>query len=166
MTHQTRMRNITESYIYRVVILGLSIASIVGVHLIADSQYMVRKIYDYYPAYFSIFIFTIFIFFVINLRSPEALIFNIWKCIGYGALYGYLAGILGYLFAMTVDIFAVKQHSDSFFTHFAQSPFEYLAVILSYPAIVLKSWLYGGLVGLSMFFLFRLSEVVLPRNKI
>lgn len=147
-----------ESSIFRIGILCTSIAIVLILHFIADSQHMTRRIYVYYPAYLTFYFFTIFLLFTNHLRSPEALIGKLWKCIGYGMIYGFLAGIVGYFFGIAMDIFDAKKQS-LFFTHLSQNPIEYITVILIYPMVVLKSWLYGGLVGLSMFFLFRFFRV-------
>ncbi len=139
------------SFIARIGILSVSIAGTFGVYYIVDSEYLTRRIHDYYPAYLTIYFFTLFVSFAIHLRSPYALVDKLWKCLGYGIAHGCFAGVIGYFFGIEVDIANLSENKNLFLVHFAQNPFEYLMVILSYPTFVLKSWLYGGLVSLSIF---------------
>ena len=140
-----------ESFAVRIGILCVSIVIILGVHLATDRQYMIRRVYDYYSSYLVIFIFFLFIFFAIHLRISGSQFYKFWKCTGWGGVYGCLAGIIGYFLGIATDIFMVKQHSTSFLFQFSHNPFEYLMLICTYPIVALKSWMYGGLIGLVMF---------------
>lgn len=156
MLNQRRRSNFSlnvKNFNFRLGILCVSIIGVLVLHLVLDSQYFIRRVSVYYPAYLALYFLSLFILFAIHLRFSETLIGKFWKYIGYGIIYGFLAGLISYFFGIAADIFNIKQRNP-FFNHFVEAPKEYLMVILTYPMVFLKSWLYGGIVGLSMFFLF------------
>ncbi|MDC8756991.1 hypothetical protein [Janthinobacterium fluminis] len=137
--------------------VGIVLALILNVAV--DDKYMARRISMYYPIYSGIFYFTLFIAFVIHERLSIEFIGKVWKCVGYGLVYGFFAGYIAYFFGIALDVYGVKPKIGQPSLNFTHRLFEHFILSVSYPVFFLRSWLNGALVGLIIFFLLKFIRI-------
>lgn len=138
-------------------VLFFCVILVATLNLVIEHDYLIRRIHVYYAPYLSIFYFVEFAFFVAwlyGMRDRKVRVVAFLMC---GFVSGCAAGAIAYFFGISSDIFGVKPRVISH-AAFNQTAMQIIFATATYPIIVLRSWLYGLLIGILLFLGERFSQ--------
>ena len=122
-----------------------------------DSDHMFRRIHVYWAAYTAIFYFVDFVLFLAWACRMGGRPIYIGVYLMYGFVFGCMAGAIAYTFGIVFDIFSVRPRVIPVAT-LSQGGGSTAFAVVTYPIMVLRSWLYGSITGLLFYFGEKLSR--------